>query len=123
MNHKRVERLWRREGRRVPARQPKRRRLWLADGSIVRPRPEYPNHVWSNDFIEDRTANGRKLRMLPVVDEWPGECFAIEVAGRQSSESVLACLAELFVRRGAPRYIRSDNGPRENGYGGSAMSA
>ena len=111
VNHKRVERLWRQEGLRVPQKQPKRRRLWLADGSIVRHRPEYPDHVWSYDFVEDRTANGRKLRMLVVVDEHSRECLAIEVARRLNSESVLACLAELFVRRGAPRYIRSDNGP------------
>ena len=111
VNHKRVERLWRQEGLRVPARQPKRGRLWLADGSIVRLRAEHPNHVWAYDFVFDRTADGRKLRMLTVVDEYTRECLAIEVARKLSSQEVLAVLADLCVRRGPPAYIRSDNGP------------
>ena len=102
VNHKRVERLWRREGLRVPAQQPKRGRLWLADGSVVRLRAEHPNHVWAYDFVLDRTADGRKLRMLTVVDEYSRECLAIEVARRLSSQDVLAVLAELCVRRGPP---------------------
>ena len=111
VNHKRVERLWRQEGLRVPAKQPKRGRLWLADGSIVRLRAEHPNHVWAYDFVFDRTADGRKLRMLTVVDEYTRECLAIEVARRLSSQEVLAVLADLCVRRSPPAYIRSDNGP------------
>lgn len=111
VNHKRVERLWRQEGLRVPAKQPKRGRLYLADGSIMRLRAEYPNHVWAYDFVFDRTADGRKLRMLTVVDEYTRECLAIEVARKLSSQEVLAVLAELCVRRGPPAYIRSDNGP------------
>lgn len=111
VNHKRVERLWRQEGLRVPAQQPKRGRLWLADGSIVRLRAEHPNHVWAYDFVFDRTADGRKLRMLTVVDEYTRECLAIEVARRLGSQDVLAVLGDLCVRRGPPTYIRSDNGP------------
>jgi transposase InsO family protein len=111
VNHKRVERLWREEGLRVPKRQPKRGRLYLADGSIVRLRAEHPNHVWAYDCVADRTSDGRKLRMLTVVDEYTRECLAIEVARGLRSEDVLAVLAELCVRRGPPAYIRSDNGP------------
>jgi transposase InsO family protein len=111
VNHKRVERLWRQEGLKVPAKQPKRGRLWLADGSIVRRRAEHRDHVWSYDFVFDRTADGRKLRLLTIVDEHTRECLAIDVARRLNSEDVLTRLAELFVRRGVPVHIRSDNGP------------
>ncbi len=111
VNHKRVERLWRQEGLKVPAKQPKRGRLWLADGSIVRRRAEYRDHVWAYDFVFDRTADGRKLRLLTIVDEYTRECLAIDVARRLNSEHVLTRLAELFVRRGVPVHIRSDNGP------------
>ena len=111
VNHKRVERLWRQEGLKVPQRQPKRRRLWLGDGSIVRRRAEYRDHVGSYDFVFDRTADGRPLRLLAIVDEHTRECLAIDVARRLNSEHVLARLAELYVRRGVAEYIRSDNGP------------
>ncbi len=77
VNHKRVERLWRQEGLKVPQRQPKRRRLWLGDGSIVRRRAEHRDHVWSYDFVFDRTADGRPLRLLPIVDEYTRECLSI----------------------------------------------
>ena len=70
VNAKRVERIWRREGLKVPQKQPKRSRLWLNDGSCVRLRPEHPNHVWSYDFVEDRTHDGRKYRMLNLIDEF-----------------------------------------------------
>jgi len=110
-NHKRVERIWRREGLRVPARQPKRGRLWLNDGSCVRLRPEKPNHVWAYDFVEDRTRDGRKLRMLNVVDEFTRECLCIRVGRKLGSAEVIDVLADLFIARGAPGYIRSDNGP------------
>jgi len=111
VNHKRVERIWRREGLKVPKKQSKRGRLWLTDGSCVRHRPEYRNHVWSYDFVHERTHNGRALRMLVVIDEYTRECLAIEVARKLSSRDVLRVLAHLFIRRGTPDFIRSDNGP------------
>ena len=111
VNDKRVERIWRREGLKVPAKQPKRRRLWLADGSCMRLRAEHANHVWSYDFARDRTHDGRKYRMLNTVDEFTRECLAIRVARRLKSVDVIELLAELFMLRGAPGYIRSDNGP------------
>jgi len=111
VNHKRVERIWRQEGLKVPKRQPKRGRLWLNDGSCIRRRPEHRNHVWSYDFVADRTHDGRPIRMLTVIDEYTRECLAIEVARKLSSQDVLDVLRDLFVERGAPEYIRSDNGP------------
>jgi putative transposase len=111
VNHKRIERLWRREGLKVPAKQPKRRRLWLADGSCVRLRPRFRNHVWSYDFVFTRTSDGRPLRLLTLLDEYTRECLAIDVARRITSDDVLGRLAKLFTERGAPACIRSDNGP------------
>jgi putative transposase len=110
-NHKRVERIWRAEGLKVPARQPRRGRLWLNDGSCVRLRPARTNHVWAYDFVEDRTRDGRKLRMLNVVDEFSRECLATRVGRRLGSADVIDVLADLFIVRGVPGYIRSDNGP------------
>jgi len=110
-NHKRVERIWRREGLKVPARQPKRGRLWLNDGSCVRLRPERANHVWAYDFVEDQTRDGRKIRMLNVVDAFTRECLAIRVGRKLGSGDVIDVLADLFIARGTPGYIRSDNGP------------
>lgn len=107
----RVARIWRREGLKVPARQPKRRRLWLTDGSCIRLRPERVNHVWAYDFVEDRTSDGKKYRMLNIVDEFSRECLAIKVARRLDSHAVIETLADLFVLRGVPMHIRSDNGP------------
>jgi putative transposase len=111
VNHKRIERLWRQEGLKVPRRQPKRKRLWLNDGSCVRLRPVHRDHVWSYDFVQTRTHDGRPVRMLTVLDEFTRECLAIDVARRLTSEEVLERLSDLFVRRGVPKYIRSDNGP------------
>ena len=111
VNAKRVERFWRREGLRVPRKQPKRRRLWLNDGSCVRLRPERPNHVWAYDFVEDRTRDGRKFRILCVVDEFTREALAVRVARRLSSADVIDTLADLLIARGVPGHIRSDNGP------------
>ena len=111
VNHKRVERLWRQEGLKVPQRQPKRRRLWLNDGSCIRLRPLYPNHVWSYDFVSDRTTDGRSIRILNIIDEYTRECLATYVARQIKAADVLYILSELFVLRGAPDYIRSDNGP------------
>lgn len=111
VNDKRVERLWRREGLKVPRKQPKRARLWLTDGSCIRLRAEYPNHVWSCDFIEDRTHEGRKLRLLNIIDEFTHECLAIRVARKLKSIDVIDALSDLFIMRGVPQHIRSDNGP------------
>lgn len=111
VNHKRVERLWRREGLKVPPKQPKRSRLWLNDGSCVRLRAERRNHVWSYDFVHDRTHDGRPMRMLTMIDEFTRECLAIRVGRRMCSEDVLDVLTGLFVERGTPQYLRSDNGP------------
>jgi len=110
VNHKRVERIWRREGLKVPQKQPKRGRLWLNDGSCIRLRPSWRHHVWAYDFVQGRTHDGRAFRMLTVIDEYSRECLAIEVARRLRSDDVLQVLADLFVRHGAPDHIRSDNG-------------
>ncbi len=111
VNHKRVERIWRQEGLKVPRRQPKRGRLWLNDGSCVRLRPERPNHLWAYDFVADRSRDGRKFRRLCVVDEFSREALAIRVARQLSSTDVIDVLAALFIARGVPAHIRSDNGP------------
>ena len=110
VNHKRVERIWRQEGPKVPHKQPKRSRLWLNDGSCVRLRPSRPNHIWAYDFVADRTHDGRPIRMLTVIDEYTRECLALPVERRLRSDDVLDTLAELFVQRGVPEHIRSDNG-------------
>ena len=110
VNHKRVERIWRREGLKVPVKQPKRGRLWLNDGSCIRLRPSWPNHVWAYDFVMARTHDGRTFRMLTIIDEWTRECLAIDVARHLRSDDVLYRLAALFVDRGPPDHIRSDNG-------------
>jgi transposase InsO family protein len=111
VNHKRVERIWRQEGLKVPKKQPKRGRLWLNDGSCVRQRAEYPNHLWSYDFAFERTHDGRRVRILAIIDEYTRECLALDVARRMTSEDVIYRLGQLFVERGVPAYIRSDNGP------------
>ena len=111
VNSKRVQRIWRQEGLRVPQKQPKRARLWLNDGSCVRLRPEHKDHVWAYDFVADRTHDGRPYRMLVIVDEYTRECLSIDVERRLNSERVLDRLATLFVMRRVPKYIRSDNGP------------
>ena len=111
VNDKRVERLWRREGLKVPGKQPKRGRLWLNDGSCVRLRAEQANHIWSYDFVHHRTYDGRAFRMLNVLDEFTRESLAIRVRRKLSSTDVIDVLTDLFILRGIPAYIRSDNGP------------
>ena len=111
MNHKRVERIWRREGLKVQAKQPKRGRLWLNDGSCVRLRPQKPNHVWAYDFVVVRTQDTRAVRLLTVIDEYTRECLAIRADRHIRSSDVIETLAELMVSRGVPDHIRSDNGP------------
>jgi len=111
LNHKRVEIIWRKEGLKVPQKQPKRRRLWLNDGSCIRLRPEYKDHVWSYDFVTDRTAEGRAFRILNIIDEYTRECLSILVKRRITSQDVIDQLFELIIFRGIPEHIRSDNGP------------
>jgi putative transposase len=113
VNKKRVERIWRCEGGglKVPSKQPKRGRLWLNDGSCNRLRPERPNHVWSYDFVADRTHDGKAYRMLCIIDEFSRESLAIRVARKLKATDVIEALCELFVTRGIPAHIRSDNGP------------
>ena len=110
VNHKRVERIWRQEGLKVPKKQPKRGRLWLNDGSCVRLRPLYKDHVWSYDFVEERTTDGRKFRILNIIDEYSRECLCTRVERRLNSQAVIDALFELFILRGIPEHIRSDNG-------------
>ena len=107
----RVFTIWRQEGLKVPQKQPKRSRLWLADGSCVRHRPEKKNHVWSYDFVSDQTHDGRKIKILNIIDEYTRECLVSHVARRIRSQDVILILADLFLQRGCPQFIRSDNGP------------
>jgi transposase InsO family protein len=111
VNHKRVERIWRHAGLKVPKKQPRRGRLWLNDGSCIRLRPEHKDHVWAYDFVTARTHDGRAFKMLTLVDEFTRECLAIDTARRITSDDVLERLTWLFVTRGVPEHIRSDNGP------------
>jgi putative transposase len=107
----RVLRIWRREGLKVPSKQKPRSRLWLNDGSCIRLRPERRNHVWSYDFVEAQTHDGRKVRLMTLIDEFTRECLAIRVARRINSLGVLETMADVMVVRGIPEHIRSDNGP------------
>jgi putative transposase len=110
INHKKVERIWREEGLKVPKRQPKRKRLWFNDGSCVRLRPGYKDHVWSYDFVHDKTEDGRKFRILTLIDESSRECLALKVDRSLKSIDVIEQLADLFIMGRIPAYIRSDNG-------------
>ena len=106
-----MERIWRREGLKVPRKQKPRGRLWLNDGSCVRLRPERRNHVWSYDFMSAFTHDGRTVRFLNLIDEYTRECLAIHVGRRINSSQVIDVLAEAMIEHGIPEYIRSDNGP------------
>ena len=119
VNRKRVERIWRREGLKIPQKQPKRGRLWLADGSCIRLRPERSNHVWAYDFVEDRTHDGRRYRMLCVLDEFTRKCLAIRVARRLGSIDVIEMLAELCLEQGVPGHVRSDHWSRVHRHRGA----
>lgn len=110
INHKRVYRIWRSLGLKLPEKQPKRRRLWLNDGSCIRLRAEHPNHVWSYDFVESRTGKGRKIKILNIIDEYTRECLASFAAFRIRSEDVKKVLREVMAQKGTPEYLRSDNG-------------
>jgi transposase InsO family protein len=111
VNHKRVERIWRLEGLKVPQKQPKRGRLWLTDGSCIRLRPQHKDHVWSYDIVMERTSNGRAFRILTILDEYTRESLAILVGRHIRSQDVIDQLFNLFLFRGLPEHIRSDNGP------------
>ena len=103
--------IWREEGLKVPQKQPKRARLWLTDGSCIRKRARYKNHVWSYDFVHDRTHNGKPFRILNIIDEHTRECLTTFTRRRIRSKDVILVLADLFLKHGCPKYIRSDNGP------------
>jgi putative transposase len=107
----RVHRVWRNEGLQVPQKQPKRARLWLGEGSCIRLRPQRRNHVWSYDFVSEQTHDGRKFRILNIIDEYTKDCLASFVARRIHSQDVILILADLFIEHGVPEHIRSDNGP------------
>jgi transposase InsO family protein len=111
VNRKRVYRVWRREGFQVPSKQRKKRRLGSSAGGCIRRRAEHRDHVWAWDFVFDRTANGRSIKWLSIIDEHTRECLALEVDRGLTSESVLDALRDLFVIRGVPQFVRSDNGP------------
>lgn len=110
INHKRVERIWREEGLKLPKKQIKKRRLWLTDGSCVRLSPQHKNHVWSYDFVEDKTANGRKIRFLNIIDEFTHECLASIPRRSWRNNDIIEVLSGLMITRGCPEYLRSDNG-------------
>ena len=109
VNLKRVHRIWKAEGLSLPLRRPRRRRVGQV-GEIVR-KAEYPNHVWSYDFLEDRTEGGGKLRVLVVIDEFTRECLAVIIRPSVPAAKVVEVLERLFLLRGVPKYLRSDNGP------------
>jgi len=111
ISRSRVERIWKQEGLKVPHKQPKRGRLWLADGSCIRLRPTHRNHVWSWDFVMDRTDDGRVIKILTLIDEFTKEALAIYPSRRIRSNDVIDILADVMIERGVPEYIRSDNGP------------
>lgn len=111
INVKRVHRLWRQEHLKVPVKQVKKRRLGNSGNGIVRHRAEHRDHVWCYDFIKDQTENGRPLKMLPIEDEFTRECLALEVGRSIKAADVVQVLRCLFEVRGAPKFIRSDNGP------------
>lgn len=111
MNRKRVYRLWRQEGLKVPQKQRKKRHLGHSGNSCVRRRAEHKDHVWAWDFVHDRTTSGRPLKWLAITDEYTRECLALEVDRSITSERVLDVLTNLFMTRGVPKHIRSDNGP------------
>jgi len=113
VNKKRVHRLWRKEGLKVPHKQRKRRRLlWdVSENGCTRKRAEHKDHLWSYDFVMDRTDDGRRLKMLAIVDEYTRECLSIEAERTITAREVVKVLAKLFEKRGEPAFIRSDNGP------------
>ena len=110
VNYKRVERIWRQEGLKVPQRQQKRRRLYLNNGSCIRLRPCWPNHVWAYDFVADQLKDGTKIRTLTVIDEYTRECLSLRTGYSLKADDVMDVLTDLFIERGIPNHIRSDHG-------------
>lgn len=111
VNPKRIYRLWKQEGLKVPRKKQKRRRLGDSRGGIIRRQAEVMNHVWSMDFIFDRTTNGRAIKILSVIDEYTRECLALDVSRRITSDDVISTLVDLVAIRGVPKFVRCDNGP------------
>jgi len=111
VNHKKVERLWREEGLQLPHRHKRRKRLYHKDGSVIRLRPKYRNHVWSVDFVHNKLSNGRRYKMLTVIDEYTRQALCVNVATKMGHAEVLDALYPLFLKHGKPEYLRSDNGP------------
>ena len=111
INHKRVERIWREQGLKVPSKQPKRKRLWPNDGSCIRLRPLHKNHVWSYDFVYDQLENGKRLRWLNLIDEYTKQCVYSSPRYQWNHKDIIEVLADCFIQYGTPEYIRSDNGP------------
>lgn len=111
INHKRVERIWKENGLKVPKKQPKRKRLWLNDGSCIRLRPEYKNHVWSYDFVTDQLENKKKLRWLNIIDEYSRICIFSVPRRNWRHQDIIEVLSDCFILHGVPTHMRSDNGP------------
>lgn len=111
VNHKKIERLWCEEGLQLPQRHKKRKRLYHNNHSIIRLRPQYPNHIWSIDFVHDKLSNGRSYKMLTVLDEYTRQGLCVAVRTRMGASEVLEELYPLLLKHGKPEYIRSDNGP------------
>ncbi len=124
VNKKRVHRLWRKEGLKVPHKQRKRRRLLgdVGENGCTRKRAEHKDHLWSYDFVMDQTADGRRLKVLPIVDEYTRECLTIEVERGMTAEDVVSTLEYLFEVRGVPEHIRSDNGAGVHRRGGEELA-
>ena len=110
INHKKVERLWREEGLKLPERHKKQRRLYHKDSSVIRLRPMHPNHVWAIDFVHDKLSNGRRYKMLTVLDEFTRQALCVEVRCKMNSDDVLQVRHRLLMKYGKPEFIRSDNG-------------
>ena len=111
VNHNRIERLWREEGLQLPQRHKKRKRLYHKNSSVIRLRPHHQNHIWSIDFVHDKLTNGRGYKMLTVIDEYTREALCVAVRSKMDANDVLEVLFDLILKRGKPKFIRSDNGP------------